>query len=93
VQGLSVKVKYVHTEFAQALESDAITYLIVTKNTWNDLILQNEQEAEDRGEDQGFSITDNAILEALERIRFASIHPIAKMLFIPHSNVFSSLTK
>jgi hypothetical protein len=61
--------------------------------------LQNEREAEDRTEaedgteDQDFSITDNAILEALEMMPFASIHQIAKMIFIPPTIVFRRLTK
>jgi hypothetical protein len=55
--------------------------------------LQNEPETEDRTEDQGFSITDNAILEALEMMPFASIRQIAKMAFIPPTTVFRRLTK
>jgi hypothetical protein len=55
--------------------------------------LQNEPEAKDGAEDQGFSITDNAILEALEMISFASIRHIAKMTIIPPTTVFRRLTK
>jgi len=55
--------------------------------------LQNEPEAENRAEDQGFSITDNAILEALEMMPFASIRQIAKMTIIPPTTVFRRLTK
>jgi hypothetical protein len=55
--------------------------------------LQNEPEAEDRTEDQGFSITDNAILEAFKMIPFASIRQIAKMTFLPLTSVFRCLTK
>jgi hypothetical protein len=54
----------------------------VTKYIRNDAILQNEPEAEDRVEDQGFSITDNVILEALEIMPFAYIRQIAKITFI-----------
>jgi hypothetical protein len=43
--------------------------------------LQNEQEAEDRTENQNFSITDSWILKALEMIPFVSIRQIAKMTF------------
>jgi hypothetical protein len=81
--GLSAKAKDVHTEFGQVLGSDAIAYSIVTKHIRNDVILQNEPEAEDRVEDQGCSITDNAILEALEMMPFASIPQSAKTIFIP----------
>jgi hypothetical protein len=41
-----------------------------------------EPEAEDRAEDQGFSITDNAILESFEMMIFSSIRQVAKMTFI-----------
>jgi hypothetical protein len=44
--------------------------------------LQNEPEAEDRAEDHGFSITDNAILQAFETVSFASIHQIAQITII-----------
>jgi hypothetical protein len=44
--------------------------------------LQNEPEAGDRAEDQDFSITDSAILEAPEMMPFASIRQIAQMNFI-----------
>jgi hypothetical protein len=47
--------------------------------------LQNEPESEDRAEDQGFSITDNAILDTLEIMLFASIRQVAKMTFLPSS--------
>jgi hypothetical protein len=63
---LSAKAKYVHTELVQVLGSDAITYSTVTKYLRNDLMLQNEPEAKNRAEDQGFSIADNVILKALE---------------------------
>jgi hypothetical protein len=65
--------KNVHTELVQVLGSDAIAYLTMTKYIWNNVILQNEPEAENRAEDQGFSITYNAILETLEMMPFASI--------------------
>jgi hypothetical protein len=55
--------------------------------------LQNEREAKDRAEDQDFSITDNAILEALEIMPFASIHQIAEMIFISPTTEFRLLTK
>jgi hypothetical protein len=56
-------------------------------------ILQNEPEAEDRAEDQGFSITDNIILELLEMMPFASIRQIAEMTFILPTTGFRRLTK
>jgi hypothetical protein len=59
----------------------------------NDLILQNEEEAEDRAEDQGFSITDNAILEAPEMMPFVAIRQIAKMTFILPTTGFRRLKK
>jgi hypothetical protein len=49
----------------------------VTKHIRNDVSLQNEPETEDRAKNQGFSIPDNAILEALEMMPFASIRQIA----------------
>jgi hypothetical protein len=55
--------------------------------------LQNEPQAEDRAEDQDFSITDNAILEALEMMPFASLHQIAEMTFILLITGFRCLTK
>jgi hypothetical protein len=48
---------------------------------------------EDRAKDQGFSITDNAILEAFEIMPFAYIRQIAKITFIPLAIVFRRLTK
>jgi hypothetical protein len=93
LKGFSAKAKDVHIESAQVLGSDAIAYSIVTKYIWNNVIFQNEREAEDRAEDQGFSITDNAIREALELMTFASIRQIAKMTFIPPTPVFRRLTK
>jgi hypothetical protein len=55
--------------------------------------LQTVLEAEDRVEDQGFSITDNAILEALEMMPCASIRQIAQMAFIPPTTGFRRLMK
>jgi hypothetical protein len=55
--------------------------------------LQNRPEAEDRAEDQGFLISDNAILETLEMMSFASIREIAKMIFIPLLTEFRRFTK
>jgi hypothetical protein len=55
--------------------------------------LQNEPQIEDKAEDQGFSRADNAILQALEMIPFASIRHIDKMVFIPHTTLFLCLTK
>jgi hypothetical protein len=92
-KGLPAKTKDVHTELVQALGSDAIPYSTVTKNIRNTVILQDEPEAEDRAEDQGFSITDNAILKALKMIPFASIRQIAKMTFIPLTVVCRRWTK
>jgi hypothetical protein len=48
---------------------------------------------ENRTEDQGFSIPDNPILEALEMMPFASIRQIASMTFIPPPTVFRLLTE
>jgi hypothetical protein len=90
---LSAKAKNIHTEFVHVLRSDAIADLIVTKYIQNDIISENEPEAEDRVEYQGFSITDNAILEALEMMSFASIGQIAKMSFISSTTRFCRLTK
>jgi hypothetical protein len=70
---LSAKAKDVHTKFVHVLESDAIAYSTVTNYLGNNVILQNEPEAEDRVENQSFPITDNAILDALEMMPFASI--------------------
>jgi hypothetical protein len=92
-KGPSTKAKNVHIEFVQVLGSDAIAYSIVTKYIGNDVILQNEPEAEDRAEDQGFSIADNAILKTLEMMPFASIRQIARMTFIPPATGFQRLPK
>jgi hypothetical protein len=93
LKGLSTKAKDVHNEIVQVLESDAIGYSNVAKYIRNNLILQNEPEAENRGEDQSFSIPNNAILEALEMMSYASIRQIVKMTFIPPTTVFRRLTK
>jgi hypothetical protein len=90
---LSDKAKDVHTELVQILASHAIAYSAMTKYIGNDVILQNEPEAEDQAEDQGFSITDNAILETLETMSFASIRQIVKTIFIPPMTIFRCLTK
>jgi hypothetical protein len=55
--------------------------------------MKQKQRIEDRAEDQGFSITDNAILEALELMPFASIHQISKIILIPSPTAFRRLTK
>jgi hypothetical protein len=91
LKGLSAK--DVHTELVRVLGSDAIAQWTMTKYMRNDAILQNEPEAEDRTEDQGFSISDNGILEALEMMSFASIRQIAKMTLILPTTVFRCLTK
>jgi hypothetical protein len=65
----------------------------MAKHIGNAPILQIEPEAEDRAEDQGFSITDNAILEALEMMPFRFVRQIAKMTFIPPTTAFRRLTK
>jgi hypothetical protein len=44
---LSAKAKYVYAELVQPLGSDGIAYSIVTKYIRNDVILQNQPEAED----------------------------------------------
>jgi hypothetical protein len=93
LKGLSAKVKDIHTELAEMLRSDAIVYSTVTKYMRKEAILQNEPEAEDRAENQGFSIPDNAILEALEMMSFASIRQIATKSFIPPATTFRRLTK
>jgi hypothetical protein len=59
----------------------------------DDVILQNEREAEDRAEDQSSSIADNAILEALKMMPFPSIRQIAKMTIILPTTEFRRLTK
>jgi hypothetical protein len=59
----------------------------------NNVILENEVEADDKTEDQGFSITDNAMMEILEMMPLASIREIAKMTFIPPITGFRHLTK
>jgi hypothetical protein len=66
LKGLSAKAKTLHTELVQVIECDAIAYSTVTKHIRNDIILQNELEAEDRAEDQDFSIPENTILEPYE---------------------------
>jgi hypothetical protein len=86
---LSAKAKDVHTEFVQVLGSDAIAYSTVTKYIQNDSILENEPDAED----QGFLITDSAVLEALGMMPLVSIHQIAKITFIPSTTVFRRLMK
>jgi hypothetical protein len=93
LKGLSAKAKDVHTDFVQILGSDAIACSAATKDIRNFAILQNETEAEDRAEDQGFLITNNAILEAFEMIPFAPIRQIAKTTFIALTTVFRRLTK
>jgi hypothetical protein len=65
----------------------------VTNYVRNNVILQNELEAEDRAQDQDFSITDHTVLEAPEMMTFASIHQIAKMTFNPPTTGFRRLTK
>jgi hypothetical protein len=47
LKGLSAKTRDVHTELAQVLGSDAPEYSTMTKYMRNDVILQNEPEAED----------------------------------------------
>jgi hypothetical protein len=93
LKGLSAKANDLHTKLAHVLGSNAIAYLIVTKYIRNNAILQNEPEAEDRAEDQRLSITDDAILKALEMIPFASLRQIAEMTFIRPTTVFRRLTK
>jgi hypothetical protein len=88
MKGLSTK--GIHTELVQVLGSDAITYSIVTKYIHNNVMLQNERESEDRAQDQAFSITDNAILEALEMMPFVTIRQISKMIFIRPTTIFNS---
>jgi hypothetical protein len=46
---VKAKAKDVRTELVQVFGSDSIAYSIVTKYFQNDVILQNEQEAEDKG--------------------------------------------
>jgi hypothetical protein len=56
LKGLSAK--DIHNELVQALGSNAIACSTVTNHIGNSVILQNEPEAGDRAEDQGFSITE-----------------------------------
>jgi hypothetical protein len=93
LKGFSTKAKDIHTELVQVLGSDAIAYWTRTKHIRNDVVLQNEPEAERRAEDQSFSIPDNAILEALEMMPFASICQSAKKTFIPPTTTFRRLRK
>jgi hypothetical protein len=93
VKGRSAKTRDIHTEVVQVLASDAISYSTVTKHMRNDIILQNEPEAEDRAEDQGFSITGNPILKALEMMPFVSVRQILKMAIIPPTLAYRRLTK
>jgi hypothetical protein len=93
LKSLSAKAKDVHMEHVEVLGSDAIASSAMTKHIQNHVIVQNKPEVEDRAEDQSFSITDNVILEALERMRFASIRQIAKMTIISHTTGFRRLTK
>jgi hypothetical protein len=85
--------KDIHTEVEQVIRSDAIAYSTVTKHIRNDAVLENEREAKNRAENQGFSITDNVILETLEMMPFASIRQIVKMTIIPPTTVFPRSTK
>jgi hypothetical protein len=91
LKGLSIP--YLHTESVQEVRPHAIAYSTVTKYIRNDAILQNEPEAEDGVEDQGFSIPDNVNLETLEMMPFAPIRQIAEMTVIPVTFVFRRLTK
>jgi hypothetical protein len=93
LKGILAKAKDIHTEPVQVLGSNAIGSSTETKDLRNDVILQNAPEAEDRSEDQNFSSTDDAILETLETMSFASIRQIAKMTFIPLTTRFRSFTK
>jgi hypothetical protein len=92
-RALSDKTKDVHIELVRVFGSDTMAYSIVTKYIRTDVILQNEPKAEDQTEEQGFSNTDNPILDALDMISFSSIHQIAKMTFIRPAIVFLHLTK
>jgi hypothetical protein len=89
----SAKVKDVHTELVHVLGSDVIAYSRVTTYIRNTVILQSKPEPEDRAEDQGFSSTDNAILEAVEMMPFTSKHQIAKMTFVPPTTRFHRVPK
>jgi hypothetical protein len=93
LEGLSAQTKDVQTELVQVLESDVIAYSAVIKYRRNNVILENEPEAEERAENQGSSMTDKAILEAFEMILFASIRQIAKMAIILPATVFRRFTK
>jgi hypothetical protein len=93
LKGLSANAKDVRIVIVQLLGSDAFAYSTVTNYLQKDVILQNEPETEDRAEDQGFSIADNAILEALEMLPFPSIHELAKITIIAPATVFHRLTK
>jgi hypothetical protein len=93
LKGLLAKAKDIYTELGDVLRSDAIAYSTEIKDMQNDVILQNEPEAEDRADDQGFSTTHNAILEALEMMPFDSICQIAKITLIPLATRFHRLPK
>jgi hypothetical protein len=82
LKGLLAKAKDLYTFLVQILGSDAIPSSTVTTYALNDIALQNEPEAKDRAEDQSFSITNNAILKALEMMLFASVRQIAKITLI-----------
>jgi hypothetical protein len=70
-----------------------MAYLTATKYMRNDLILQHEPEAEHGPEDEGISVPNNIILEALEMMTCISIRQIAKMTIIPGAAVFRRLAK
>jgi hypothetical protein len=93
VKELSTKAKDIHTELVQVLGPDAIAYSTVAKDIRNNMILQNEPEANHRAEDHGFSITDNVILEGFETMSFAPIRQIAKTNFITPTTGFHRLTR
>jgi hypothetical protein len=52
-----------------------------------------EPEARDRADGQGFSMTDNVILEALEMMTFTSIRQIAKIIMLIPTTAFRRFTK
>jgi hypothetical protein len=91
LKGLSAK--GVRIDLVQVLRSDAIADSTGAKYIRRDVILHNEPEAENSAENQGFSIPDNSILEAIEMMRFAFIRQIVKVTFIHLNSVFSRSTK
>jgi hypothetical protein len=86
-KGFSAKV--IHDELVQVICSDAIAYSTVTSymraSHW---IAQNEEQHSDSPPD----VIDNAILQALIQIPFASMRELAKSTYISRATVRRRLT-